>query len=160
MKAASVQEIRQELKEKSKDELIAICQRLARFKKENKELLDYLLFNSHDEDQYIREVKEEIDEGFQSLNTSSTFLAKKTLRKMLRISNKYIRYTGSKTAEAEILMHYLKRFTAIDLPWKKTKVLKNIYLAQVKKINQAIETMHEEVQYDYRRELEKILVVE
>lgn len=157
MKAASVNEIKQELKEKNKDELIALCLRLARFKKENKELLDYLLFNAHDEDQYIKEVKEEIDEGFSALNTSSTFLAKKTLRKMLRISNKYVRYTGSKTAEAEILMHYLSRFIEMPLPWKKTKVLKNMYEAQLKKINQAIDTLHEDMQHDYRRALDKLV---
>jgi hypothetical protein len=156
MKAASVNEIKQELKEKSKEDLIGLCLRLARFKKENKELLDYLLFNAHDEDQYIKEVKEEIDEGFAALNTSSTFLAKKTLRKMLRISNKYVRYTGSKTVEAEILMHYLTRFIAMRLPWKKTKVLRNMYDAQVKKVKQAIDTMHEDMQYDYLRALKKI----
>jgi hypothetical protein len=155
MKTATVHEIRQELKEKTKEELITICQRLARFKKENKELLDYLLFNSHDEELYIKEVKEVIDEGFSSLNESSVFLAKKTLRKVLRISNKYIRYTGSKTAEVEILMHYVSRFIEMKLPWKKTKLLKNIYEAQMKKIRQAIDTMHEDMQYDYLRELAK-----
>ena len=158
MKAASVNEIKQELKEKNKEELIALCLRLARFKKENKELLDYLLFNAQDEDQYLKEVKDEIDEGFLALNTSSTFLAKKTLRKMLRIANKYVRYTGSKTAEAEILMHYLLRFIAMPLPWRKTKVLRNIYDAQVKKINAAIDTMHDDMQYDYRRTLDRLIV--
>jgi hypothetical protein len=158
MKAASVHEIRNELKHLSKEELTEITLRLARFKKENKELLDYLLFNSHDEDQYIREVRAEIDEGFAALNTSSVFLAKKTLRKMLRVANKYIRYTNSKTAEADIILHYLNRFVAIDLPWKKAKVLRNIYEGQLKKARTAIGALHEEIQYDYEKELKKIEV--
>jgi hypothetical protein len=37
MKPASVQEIKNKLKEIDKTELIEVCQKLARFKKENKE---------------------------------------------------------------------------------------------------------------------------
>ena len=154
MKAASSQEIKVHLKEMNKQELMAICLRLARFKKENKELLDYLLFQSHDLEGYITAVKAKIDEGFQQVNTSSVFLAKKTIRKILRICRKYIRYTGSEIAEAEILMHYLTHFKSMNLPWQKTKVLKNIYDAQLKRISTAIESMHEDLQYDYRKRLE------
>ncbi len=154
MKAASSQEIKVHLKEMNKQELMAICLRLARFKKENKELLDYLLFQSHDLEGYITAVKAEVDEGFKQVNTSSVFLAKKTIRKILRICRKYIRYTGSEIAEAEILMHYLEHFRSLKLPWQKTKVLKNIYDAQLKRISTAIESMHEDLQYDYRKRLE------
>ena len=105
MKAASVQEIKENLKQASKPELIALCQRLARFKKENKELLDYLLFQSHDIDTYIQNVKAEMDESFTEMNKTSVYLAKKTLRKILRISKKYIRYTGSDVAETTVDNH-------------------------------------------------------
>jgi hypothetical protein len=156
MKAASAQELKQHLKESNKQELIALCLRLARFKKENKELMDYLLFQAHDPEGYITSVKKEIDEGFTQVNTNSVFLAKKTIRKILRISKKYIRYTGSDIAEAEILMHYLFHFKQLKLPWERTKVLKNIYDAQLKKISGAIESMHEDLQYDYRKQLDKL----
>jgi hypothetical protein len=153
MKAASAQEIKVQLKDLNKQELITLCLRLARFKKENKELLDYLLFQSHDLEGYITAVKNEIDEGFAQVNTSSVFLAKKTLRKILRMCKKHIRYTGSEIAEAEILMHYLIHFRQMKLPWQKTKVLKNIYDAQLKKVSGAIDSMHEDLQYDYRKQL-------
>lgn len=156
MKAASSQEIKAQLKELNKQELINLCLRLARFKKENKELLDYLLFQFHDLEGYITAVKHEIDEGFSQLNTSSIFLAKKTIRKVLRNCKKYIRYTGSEIAEAEILMHYLDHFGKMKLPWQKTKVLKNIYDAQRKKISGAIESMHEDLQFDYKKQLERL----
>jgi hypothetical protein len=156
MKAASVNEIKDQLKETNKAELIALCLRLARFKKENKELLDYLLFQAHDLEGYITMVKGEMDELFGDVNTKAVYLAKKTLRKILRIANKYIRYTGSKTAEAEILLHYITRFRATGLPWRQTKVLKNIHDAQLKKISAAIEGMHEDLQYDYRKALEAL----
>ena len=77
MKPASVNEIKQKLKETDKKELIEICQRLARFKKENKELLTYLLFEEDDLPNYIKNVKEEIDEGFSQINISNVYFAKK-----------------------------------------------------------------------------------
>ncbi len=157
MKASSSQDIKVQLQHSTKEELIKLCLRLVRFKKENKELLDYILFQSHDLDGYIALVKAEIDEGFTEVNTSSVFLAKKTLRKILRNSKKYIRYTGSEVAEAEILMHYLSLFKQMKLPWRKTKVLSNIYETQLKKVGGAIKAMHEDLQFDYRKHLEALV---
>ncbi|HWI90311.1 MAG TPA: hypothetical protein VNT20_03505 [Flavisolibacter sp.] len=156
MKPASVNDIKQKLKETDKKELIEICQRLARFKKENKELLTFLLFEEDDLPNYIKNVKEEIDEGFSVINVSNVYFAKKTIRKVLRIANKHIRYTGSKTAETEILLHYLTNFKGLKLSWQKSTALANLYKSQLKKIENAIATMHEDLQYDYRRELDRL----
>ena len=156
MKAASVNEIKQELKEIPIGQLIDICLRLARFKKENKELLTYLLFEANDLPVYIDSVKKEMDEEFSQINTSNLYYAKKTLRKILRIANKYIRYTGSKEAEAEVLLYYLTNFKGLKIGWHKSTALVNLYQAQIKKIKAAIDTMHEDLQYDYQRELERL----
>lgn len=156
MKPASVNEIKQRLKETDKKDLIEICQRLARYKKENKELLTYLLFEEDDLPNYIKNVKEEIDEGFLQINVSNVYFAKKTIRKALRIANKHIRYTGSKTAETEILLHYLTSFKGLNLNWQKSTAMLNLYKSQLKKIEAAIATMHEDLQYDYARELERL----
>ena len=158
MKPASLNDIKQKLKETDKKDLLEICQRLARFKKENKELLTFLLFEEDDLPNYIKNVKEEIDEGFQQVNTSSVYFAKKTIRKVLRIANKHIRYTASKTAETEILLHYLTDFRGMNLPWQKSTALSNLYKVQVKKIEAAIATMHEDLQYDYLRELNRLKI--
>src|SRR6478736_2918206 len=99
MKTASVHELKQELQSVAPGRLLELCLRLAKFKKENKELLTYLLFESHDEEAYIQSVKAMIDEGFDELGHTSVYLTKKSLRKILRLTNKYIRYTGSKQAE-------------------------------------------------------------
>ena len=80
MKPAPVSEIKNALQQLDKTGLIAICQRLARFKKENKELLTFLLFEENDLPNYIKNVKEEIDEGFTQVNTSNIYFAKKTIR--------------------------------------------------------------------------------
>lgn len=156
MKAASVNDIKQQLKEIDKKELVEICLRLARFKKENKELLSYLLFEADDLQLYIQNVKQQIDEEFSTVNMASVFFAKKTLRKILRNANKYIRYTGSKTAQTEILLHYLTNFRGLKILWRKSTALVNIYTAQHKKIAAAIDTMHEDLQYDYRKDLNRL----
>jgi hypothetical protein len=43
MKAASILELKQELQHTSSKEIVELCLRLARFKKENKELLTFFL---------------------------------------------------------------------------------------------------------------------
>ena len=159
MKAASVNEIKQELKQLNTGELTELCLRLARFKKENKELLTFLLFEAHNLPDYIESVKQQMDENFAEINTSNVYFAKKTLRKILRLANKYIRYTGSKEAEAEILLHYLTSFKGVKLSWHKSTALTNLYNAQLKKIRAAIDNMHEDLQHDYQRSVDRLVLI-
>ena len=156
MKAASANEIKQRLKDLDKKDLMDLCLRLSRYKKENKELLTFLLFESDDLPHYISSVKEELDEIFSAVNTSSVFFAKKTIRKALRTANRYIRYAGDKTVEAEVLLHFCTNFQGLKLDWKRSNLLSKIYYNQVKKIDAAIDSMHEDLQYDYRRSYEKL----
>jgi gas vesicle protein len=157
MKAASSNEIKQELKKLNASQLTELCLRLARFKKENKELLTYLLFEEDNLAVYISNVKKQMDEDFSQMNITNLYFAKKTLRKILRIANKYIRYTGSKEAEAEILMHYLTNLKGLKISWKKSTALTNLYQAQIKKIKAAVESMHEDLQYDHKRSLDRLV---
>src|SRR5688572_883382 len=120
MKAATVHELKEELKHQSTAQLLELCSRLARFKKENKELLTYLLFEAHDEQQYIESVKAYIDSQFEEIpQWNSLYLIKKSLRKILRHVNKYIRYTGSKTAEIQLLLYYCNKLRQSKIPMHK-----------------------------------------
>jgi hypothetical protein len=156
MKAATSNEIKQELKGLSGAKLVELCLRLARFKKENKELLTFLLFEADDLETYLQNVKEEVNEQFREVNTTSMYFAKKTIRKILRTVNKHIRYTGSKQAEAELLIHFCKRLKELKIPFRKSNVIDKLLDAQVKKIKAAIDTMHEDLQYEYIRALEDL----
>ena len=84
MKAVSVVKIRKELHHRSHDELMELCLRLAKFKKENKELLTYLLFEADNEEQYIQTVIEDLNEQFETINTNSYYYIIKSIRKILR----------------------------------------------------------------------------
>lgn len=150
MKAASVQEIKQALLSNSSKELAELCLRLAKFKKENKELLTYLLFEAHNEEAYIAEVNQLITEEFGGIDPDQNlYFVKKTLRKILRIASKHIRYTGSKQAEVAILLHFTLSLKKSRIPFMKSTALANLYKQQIKKINTAIGTLHEDLQYDY-----------
>jgi len=156
MKAASVQEIKQSLKNLEVPDLAEICLRLARFKKENKELLTYLLFESDDPDHYIKGVKEEIDIAFAGINTSSIYFIKKSIRKILRMTNKYIRYTGSDVAEVEILLHFCTSFKGLNVQLNKSAAMMKLYDTQIKKVTDVISGMHEDLQYDYIKSLNRL----
>lgn len=153
MKAASLQEIKQELQTLSASELSGLVQRLARFKKENKELLTYLLFESYDINAYIGSVRKEMDDGMLDLHPRQIYLAKKTIRKVLRITNKHIRFSGSAQVEAELLIHFCGLLHRSGMDISRNPVLQNLYRNQLKKIDQALEGLHEDLQFDLRKSL-------
>ena len=62
MKPATVKQLKDELKSRDNQQLVELCLSLTKFKKENKELLTYLLFEAEDERGYIESIKEEIKE--------------------------------------------------------------------------------------------------
>jgi len=156
MKAATIQEIKQELTNLSPSRLAELCLRLAKFKKDNKELLTYLLFESSDLTDYIGNVKKEIDLEFKELPKPNLYLTKKSLRKILRLTTKQIRYTGSPQAEVELLIHFCSRVKESGIAIHSSPVLTNLYQMQLKKINAVIDTMHEDLQYDYLKEVKRL----
>jgi hypothetical protein len=156
MKAASIQEIKQELQHLNLKEVQDLCLRLAKYKKDNKELLGYLLFQAHDEESYIQAIKDEIDELFTEINTSHVYYAKKSLRKILRIASKHIKYSGHKQTEVEVLLHFCQQLKASGLAKEKYAVIHKLYLMQVKKVQKLTAALHEDLQYDYLRQLENL----
>lgn len=156
METASLSEIKKELKTLSPQQLQEICIRLAKYKKENKELLNYLLFESVNEQAFIQNVKEEIDEQFTHLNRTSLFLAKKTLRKVLRTTNKYIRFSGSKETEIELRLYFCEKMRNMGYRLKNNRVLFNIYQRQVQLIRTVWSNLHEDLQYDYEEAVKKL----
>lgn len=159
MKTASVSGLKQELMNCTPAQLTDLCLRLARFKKENKELLTYLLFEAHDTAAYIQSVKEEMALQFDSMNRSNVYFVKKTLRKIIRTAAKYTRYSGLATVEIELYIYFCSTMKAMDIPLNTNPVLYNIYQNQLKKIEKALGTLHEDLQYDYLKETGKLKVL-
>ena len=156
MKASTINELKQELVNAPAPTLVDLCLRLARFKKENKELLTYLLFEAHDAAAYIKGVKEEMTLQFADINKSNVYFVKKTLRKILRSVKKYIRYSGLAIVEVELLIYFCESMKELDFSIDKNPVLYNIYQNQLKNINKALKGLHEDLQYDYLRAVKNL----
>ena len=153
MKAASINELKKELELRNHTELLSFCLRLAKFKKENKELLTFLLFEADDINTYLENVKQEINSFFSEINNSNIYYIKKSVRKILRNVNKHIRFASSKQAEAEILINFCNNIIGFSIPLHKSKPLLKIYETQLKKIDEALSTLHPDLQYDLKKQL-------
>ncbi len=158
MKASTINELKQELVNTPAPKLVELCIRLARFKKENKELLTYLLFEEHDTSAYIQSIKKVITEQFDDINKSNIYYVKKTLRKILRTAKKYIRYSGLAVVEVEVLIYFCESMKELNIPMDKSPVLLNIYQNQIKNINKALKGLHEDLQYDYLRSIDRLSI--
>ena len=158
MRSSSIAEIKQELVTLKAPELITLCLRLARYKKENKELLTYLLFEAQDETSYIKSIRQEVEDLFGTINLSQLYFAKKTLRKIVRMINKHSRYSGQKQTDIELRIFFCQQLKASGIPVKRNPVINNIYNSQLKKISTGLATLHEDLQHDYSREIEALSI--
>ncbi len=156
MKAASLKEVKSELNHKSHSELMELCLRLSRFKKENKELLTYLLFENSDEEGYIESIKTAMDAEFELINTNSYFYIRKSIRKILRLIKKYIRYSQNKETEVELLLYFCTRLKEFSPTINNSKALVNLYERNIDFIKKKVALLHEDLQYDFQLEIEEL----
>ncbi len=156
IKPASISTLRKEIDFLPPKELAELCLRLAKYSKENKELLSYLIFDAGDENGFIESVKTQIRDQFAEINTSHIFYVRKSVRKILKITNKYIRYSGQKQTEVELLLFFCQTLNASEIKYQRVTSLNNLYQNQVLKIKKAAATLHEDLQFDYLKEIERL----
>jgi hypothetical protein len=146
-----LQDIKKEVQHLPAAEMGELLLRLARYKKENKELLAYILFEADNEAAFIEKVKAESGFMFSQL-PSRSYDAAKSLRKILRLLAKYTKFTGSKEAEIDLLMSFCHNY--VDYIDRKIsyKPLRMILTRQLLKIRTLIGKLHEDLQYDYTEE--------
>ena len=150
MNAASLSEIKKELGSLEPGALQHLCLRLARYKKENKELLTYLLFEAADEGAYVAGIKREVDELFLQIRKGNIYFVKKGVRKILRHINKHIRYSGVGITELELRIHYCENMVSGGIPLGQSTALHNIYRQQLKKSVDVWSKLPEDLQLDYQ----------
>ena len=159
MKAVSLKEIKTELEHRSKEELLLLCLHLTKFKKENKELLTYLLLESDYEEGFRETIKVVVDELFLDINTTSYFYMKKTIRKILRVVKTNIRYSKNKETEVELILYFLEKLKEVRPSIKHSIVLKNLYLRELLSTEKKVLKLHEDLQYEYKSELQKLKIL-
>ena len=157
MKAAAVAQIKKELSFRSSEEIEKLCLRLARFKKENKELLTYLLFESENEAHYVETVKQAMDEQFEAINKKNVYYIKKSVRKILRETKKYIRYSNVKETEVLLLLYFCESLLNLTPTILKNRTLSNLFDRQILLVQKKINGLHEDLQFDYTKELNNLI---
>jgi len=156
MKAATVKAIKEELNMRSREELVELCLSLSKFKKENKELLTYLLYEVSDELSFINSIKEEIDLAFKEVNRTSYYYLKKSIRKILRNTKKDIRYSKKKQTEVELILFYCNKLKNLSPPISKSIPLTRIFEREILRVEKIVAKLDADLQYDYGNEIEII----
>ena len=146
-----LQDIKKELQHLSSVQTAELILRLARYKKENKELLAYLLFDAGNEQAFIEKIKAEVGFMFSQL-PSQSYNAAKYLRKILRLIGKYTKFIGSKQAEIDLLLNFCYNY--IEYTDRKTsyKPMRLILMRQIIKIKTLVAKLHEDLQFDYTQD--------
>lgn len=158
MKTSSLSDLKKELQQIPPKYLVDLCVNLAKYKKDNKEYLDFLLFESHNKPLYIASVKKEIDEHFEELkHQTNLYYVKKGLRKQLRLITKYSKYVSDKALATDLLIYFCGKLKHSGIPYHKSQLIVNLYGQQLKKIHTLINSLHEDLQQDYLNDLEKIM---
>ena len=157
MKLEKLSDIKKELLRRNVHELTDICLRLAKYKKENKELLHYLLFDVNEPLAYSEQVKSFLTEDFKTLQ-KHYYYSTKSLRKIIRLINRYAKYTASKQVELELSLWFCTNFLIYADLKSNHKPLHGLLTRQLEKISNLIPKLHEDLQFDYHNEFETLLL--
>jgi hypothetical protein len=156
MKPEKLTVIKKELNGLSVQQLTDICLRLAKYKKDNKELLNFLLFDADDPLKYAGQVKHHLEADFLSL-PKHYYQSSKALRKILRLMNRHAKYTASKQVEIELLLWFCSNFIKYADIGTSHKPLQALFIRQLDKIKSLLTKLHEDLQFDYQQEFEILI---
>ncbi len=157
MKPEKLSDIKKELLSRSVQELTDICLRLAKYKKDNKELLNYLLYDANDPMEYAAQVKTFLEDDFKALQ-KHYYYSTKSLRKILRLINRHAKYTASKQVELELILWFCSNFLQYADLKTSHKPLQGLLTRQLEKATKLIPKLHEDLQFDYRNEFSSLLL--
>ena len=146
--------IRKEMSSLSHKEITELCIRLIRFKKENKELADYFLFEKHQEHSYLLAAKSEIQSLFGNIQTTQPYLVKKSIRKIIRLAERYSKYAANPIIFIELYLEIMQHIQEYFPHWKQVVPLMKITESLEKKSRRLLPKLHEDLQFDYNARME------
>lgn len=157
MNIPSLAAIKKELSYLDEKELRILILELSKFTRENKAFL-YFKLNERDQPSlFVDTVKEELDELFQTANTTSFYLTKKSAQTIRRKLNKALKFSKNKEDQVELLLYFCEQLQKYGYLKFKQPILQSLFLKQTEKIQKSIAALHEDLQYDYRIRLDEIL---
>ncbi len=158
LESPKLAELKKELNFLSAPELKEICLRLAKYKTENKELLQYLLFFSDNKEEYVDHVKAIIVNEFDDLHPS-IYSATKQIRKLLRTCNKHIKFLATKHLEVEIVIAFCKEFIKHPIVNANQRATFMVLVSQLKRLIRLIPKLENDLKFDYQTQFDDLLVL-
>ena len=158
MKSNTIHQLEKELQNRSAEEVMEICIRLAKYKKENKEYLNFILFGADDKENYFTKVKESLEESFNQINRSTAWTTKKGLQKMARLVGKHTKQSGSLQTEIELRIWFCKRIRHARIDLDASKVTSNLFYREIDRIKVVYSKLHEDLRADYKNDLNLLMV--
>lgn len=156
MNSPKLSNIRKELNSLPPEALTSICLRLAKYKTENKELLNYLLFYNDNKEEYVNEVKQFLDDSFSNLPYSD-YTTTKVLRKATRLMNKHIKFIGDKHQEVGLSLYFCTLFIEKKIIKTNHKPLIGLLFRQLKRSDKIIPKLEDDLQFDFQNEFDTLL---
>ena len=156
MDTASIKQLKDTLSTLGREELTRLLLRIVKFKKENKELLTFLLFEADDLDAYVYEISLEIKDEFENYRLKTAYYKRKGCRRILRMLKKYIKYAADKEVEVRLLLAYVA-ILAESKTFITDRVIQKIAFRQLLLAEKSIVKLHEDLQYEYRLEFKELI---
>lgn len=156
MKSAPILAIKKELQTLSTKDLMSICLNLAKYKKDNKDYLSYLLFDSDNRVEYLNGCKDEMEHALDAMTYKTFYHKKKAIRAVLKKAKTRIRYTSNKEFEVDLLLYFCECIANQSAEINRNHTILGIVERQLIMIKKIVAKMHEDLQYDYNIALEEL----
>ncbi|MGY6743677.1 MAG: hypothetical protein ACXIUQ_13140 [Cecembia sp.] len=156
MKIPALADIKKELQYLENKELIEVILDLCKYSRENKAYLYFKLFERENPRIFVEIVKEELDLAFMDANTRHYHVAKKSAQAIRRKLNKHLKLSKSKEAHAELILYFCEKMKLYGFLDFRHPVIENLYKIQLGKVEKIISGLHEDLQYDFRLQLESL----
>ena len=156
MNIPSLAAIKKELSYLDEKELISLILNLSKFTRDNKAFL-YFKLNERDQPSlFVDTVKEELDKLFQTANTTSFYLTKKSSQTIRRKLNKALKFSANKTDQIELILFFCEKLKTYGYLKFNHPVISNLFQMQIQKAEKLILKLEDDLRYDYTLLLEQI----
>ncbi|MCH7400409.1 hypothetical protein ACFOUP_07965 [Belliella kenyensis] len=157
MKIPSLVQIKKELSYLNDQELTNLIIDLSKFSRDNKSYLFFKLFERDNPRLFVEMVQEELELDFSKSNSNNFHAAKKAAQALRRKLNKHLKLKNDTTVQIELIVFFCKNLKAYGYLRHGHPVIQNLYDAQLRKIQNLISKLHEDLQYDYEAVLEELM---
>lgn len=156
MKIPSLAALKKELTYLNEQELSSLIVELSKFTRDNKAFLYFKLNEKDQPNLFVDSVKEELAELFQTANTTSFYLTKKSAQGIRRKLNKALKFSTNKTDQIELILFFCDKMKTYGYLKFNHPVISKLFQMQIQKAEKLILKLEDDLQYDYIQLLEQI----